>query len=130
MVIGSFGTNLVFQVGAQSALIPRSVKRESKGRYEEHKVLGSKPRLEYLAPELQTFAFSITLSAMFAVNPMQSLKLIRHLCMEGIAERLIIGGKNHGYYIIESASETWKHTLADGTLLSADVSVSLKEYVK
>lgn len=130
MVVGSFGTDLVFNVNSKSVLTPRSVQRESKGRYEEHKVLGSKPRLEFLAPELQSFSFSITLSAMNGINPTKALNLIRALCAEGMAERLIIGGVNYGYHVIESVSEEWKHTLPDGVLLSANVSISMKEYVK
>lgn len=130
MIVGSFGTNLVFQVSLKNVLTPHSVKHELKGRYEEHKVLGAKPRLEFLAPELQSFSFTIILSAMVGVNPAVSLDIIRALCAEGIAERLIIGGANYGYHIIESMSEEWNTTLQNGVLLSANVSITMKEYVK
>ena len=70
MIIGSFGKLLVFEVNADKILTPRGVKREMSAAYEEHKVLLHKPRLEFLAPELNSFSFSVLLSASMGVEPM------------------------------------------------------------
>ena len=130
MVIGTFGKLVTFEVSRDKIFTLQDVKRENKARYEEHKPLGAKPRLEFLAPELQTFGFSIQLSASHGVDPFDSLLTIKALVTAGIAERLILGGINYGWHIIESASEQWKHTLPDGRLNSVTVALALKEYVK
>ena len=123
MQVGTFGP-LTFEVSRDYILTLDGVKRENKGRYEEHKVLGARPRLEFLAPELQTFAFTIRLSCFWGVDIKAQLAAIKTLVEEGTAERLIIGGTNYGYHIIESSSESWTN------LVSASVSLALKEYVK
>lgn len=130
MTIGSFGSRLVFEVSGEKIFTPQGVQRENKARYEEHQVLGSKPRLEYLAPELQSFSFSIQLNAAHGVNPARSLKTIQELVEKGLAERLILGGVNHGYFVIESAAEDWRYALPDGRIINASVSLTLKEYIK
>lgn len=130
MVIGSFGKLLTFEASPNRVFSPRDLNRVNKGRYEEHKVLGAKPRLEFLSPELQVFSLSVTLSAAHGVDPFDSLLSIKALVTAGIAERLILGGINYGWHVIENSSEKWKHSLPDGRLLSAVVALSFKEYVK
>ncbi|MDL2268881.1 phage tail protein [Desulfosarcina sp. OttesenSCG-928-A07] len=123
MIVGTFGP-LTFEVSKDQILTLSDVQRENKGTYEEHKVLGARPRLEFLAPALQTFGFTIQLSAFWGVDIKAQLESIRTLVVEGTAERLIIGGTNYGHHIIESASESWH------SLVSASVTLALKEYVK
>lgn len=130
MVIGTFGKLLTFEVSRNKVFTPQDVKRENKARYEEHKVLGAKPRLEFLAPELQVFTFSIQLSASHGVDPFDSLLSIKALNQAGIAERLILGGINYGWHVIEGASEEWRHSLPNGRIISAKVALTFKEYIK
>lgn len=123
MVVGTFGP-LTFEVSKDYVFTLTDVRRENSASYEEHKVLGARPRLEFLAPALQTFAFTIQLSCFWGVDIKAQLESIRMLVVEGTAERLIIGGTNYGYHIIASASESWH------SLVAASVTLALKEYVK
>lgn len=122
MQVGSFG-GITFEVSRSYVLTPSGVKRENKARYEEHKVLCAKPRLEFLSPELQTFSLTIALSASFGVDIKSTLASIKSLVEEGTVDRLIIGGTNYGYHVIESASEDWRN------YMTASVTLSLKEYI-
>lgn len=128
MRVGSLG-ELVFEVSNEAVLTPGRVSRERAARYEEHKVLRGMPRLEFLSAELQTLRLDIRLSVSLGTAPQAVLDDLDEWCREGIVKRLILGGRNRGMYAITSLSETWGQSYADGRLMSADVSVSLKEYV-
>ena len=123
MQIGTFGP-LTFEVSRDYIFTLSGVRRENKGRYEEHKVLGARPRLEFLAPELQTFSFTIQLSCFWGVDIKAQLAAIKDFVEQGTYDRLIIGGTNYGFHVIESASESWHN------LVSASVTLNLKEYVQ
>ena len=129
MQVGSFGS-ITFEVSEDYVLTPATVKRENKARYEEHKVLCAKPRLEFLSPELQTFSLSIQLSLCHGVDPFDTLLSIKAYIVDGIAERLILGGINYGYHIIESCSEDWGRSKRNGSLMTARATLAFKEYVK
>ena len=129
MVVGTFGP-LTFECSRARVYAPRDVKREVKARYEEHKVLLAKPRLEFLAPELVTVSLTVQFSALFGVHPAAALIEIEGLIENGQVERLILGGMNHGFHIIESSSEEWRHALPDGRLISAGTTLQFKEYIK
>ena len=49
--VGSFGP-VVFSVSADVLYLLDGVSRSTKARVEEHQVVGAKPRLEFIAPEL------------------------------------------------------------------------------
>ena len=122
MVVGTFGP-LTFETSRDYVFSLSNVKREYQPRYDEHLPLGAKPQLEFLAPGLQVFSFAIHLSCFWGVDIKGQLAAIKAMADEGKAERLIIGGTNYGYFVIEKAVEDWK------TLVSTSVALTLKEYV-
>lgn len=128
MRVGSLG-DIVFEASADGGRVvtPQTFSRERKARYEEHKVIGAEPRLEFLAPELATVSLSIHLRVDMGVNPMDEADRIELLCREGKAHRLIISGSNFGLYVVESMSQRIVHA-SGREVLSVDLSLNLKEY--
>ena len=129
MVIGSFGKLLVFEVHSGKVLTPKNVKRDMAAAYEEHKVLGAKPRLEFLHPELNTFSFSVLLSASMGVDPADTMLTVQALIVGGIVEQLIIGGVNYGRHVLVKATEEWTKGGPKGNPISIQVALEFKQYV-
>lgn len=128
MEVGSLGA-LVFKVSSDCVLTPGRIGRERAARYEEHKVLGGMPRLEFLSSELQSFKLDIRMSISLGFVPQTGLDALDEWCREGKAQRLILGGKNKGMFAIKGISEAWGQSYKDGRLMSADVSITLQEYI-
>ncbi len=129
MQIGSFGKLLVFEVHQNKILTPQKVKREYSATYEEHKVLGTKPRLEFLHPDLNTFSFPVLLSASLGVNPADTMLSVQALIVGGITENLIIGGMNYGRHVLQKATEEWTRSMPNGKPMSIQASLEFKQYV-
>jgi len=125
--VGSFGP-VVFSVSADALYLVEGIARATRARIEEHPVVGAKPRLEFIAPELDEVAFSIFLHAGYGVNPREEIKRLRLLCAEGRAQRLILGGSNFGSYLLLSVTENWLRTGPGGVVLVASAYVALREY--
>lgn len=130
MRIGSFGQT-VFSVSTDRVLTPSSFSRSVAARYEEHKVLGAAPRLEFLAEELPTMELAVRLHAGHGVNPLEECKKLEAACLAGKVQKLIIGGIPWGDMILESISETARHSGAGagGSIAVVDVNLKFKRYL-
>lgn len=128
--IGSFGS-LVFETSDSKVLTPNSFQRKVSGRWEQHNVIGKKPRSQFMGSDLDSITFKITLSAMHGVRPRTSIEKLEKMVSEGTVETLVIGGKKVGSnkFYMESLSEDWDYILNKGELVKASVSVTMKEYV-
>lgn len=126
--VGSFGP-VVFSVSEERVYLINDVTREVAARVEEHKVTGGKPRLEFLAPELNESKFNIFLNANFGVSPLMELERLEEMCHEGRPARLILGGRNLGRNLLLKISEEWRRSLADGRVIIAAAGVTFKEYL-
>ena len=130
MVIGSFGQHLVFEVHPDKVFTPVSVKRDMAAAYEEHKVLGAKPRLEFIAPELNTMSLSVHLSAALGVDVEETMLDVETLLSGGFVEKLIIGGVNYGHHVLTKATEDWSKSDPSGRQISINLALEFKEYLK
>jgi len=126
--VGSFGP-VVFQVSEEVLSLVKDVRRKTAARTEEHQVVGAKPRLEFLSPELAETSFKVFWHRAFGVNPRAELQRLRVLCEAGAAQRLILGGENFGKHMLTEVSESWLRSGPDGAPLVAEASLTLKEYV-
>lgn len=127
MRVGSFG-EVVFEVSDNRVLTPAEIQRERKARYEEHKVVGAAPRLEFLAPELADLTMRICLRADMGVNPLREATKLSAYCRDGKVCRLIIMGVNCGENVLESVGQIWRHAAPNG-IHSIDLSLKFREYV-
>ena len=125
--VGSFGP-VVFQVSEEVIALARDVQRKTAARVEEHQVVGAKPRLEFLSPELDETTFKVFWHRGFGVNPRTEIRKLRELCLAGAVQHLILGGENFGRHLLTSVQEAWKHSGPGGAPLTAEASLTFKEY--
>lgn len=128
MRVGSFGQT-VFSVSTDRVLTPSSFSRSVAARYEEHKVLGAAPRLEFLAQELPTMELAVRLHAGHGVNPLEECKKLEAACLAGKVQKLIIGGIAWGDMILESVSQSARHSTGGGGIAIVDVNLKFKRYL-
>lgn len=126
--VGSFGT-VVFQVSEEQLALVSHVQHKAAARVEEHQVVGEKPRLEFIAPELEEISFSVFWHIAFGLNPLTEIKKLRELCNAGAAYHLILGGHNFGKCLLLDMSDDWGHSGPKGAPLTARASLTFKEYV-
>lgn len=127
MKVGSFGS-VIFEVSDTKVVTPEGIQHECKARFEEHKVLGAPPRLEFLAPELESMSMNIRLRADMGVHPLREAITLVKLCKEGAVRKLIIMEASCGDMVIESISQSWRHVGPQGIYI-VDLSIKFKEYI-
>ena len=125
--VGSFGS-VVFQVSEHALALVKSVKRKTSAWVEEHQVVGAKPRLEFLAPELAETTCKVFWHVGFGANPRTEIGRLRQMCEAGAVGRLILGGENFGPHLLTEVSENWLHSGPKGAPMVAEASLTFKEY--
>ena len=130
MEIGSFG-NVVFSTNDERVLTFSNFQRDLSTEYAEHRNIGRKPTSEYIAPNLDTITFNMTLDESFGVKPREAAELMITLCRNGEARPLIIGTWALGtdMWVITHLGNGLPVILNNGRILKATLEVTLKEYV-
>ena len=130
MVLGAFGP-VVFSVSSLRVLTFNGFQRKSGKRTAKHEVISGKPRTEYLGPDLSTLSFSIRLDVTYGVQPKTMLLLLQQMSEQRGAYPMVIGGRPIGLHpwSLDSVSEEWNTVYSGGELASAEVKLSLTEYV-
>lgn len=100
-------------------------------RTAQHELIGDKALTEYLGPELQEISMKIKLCAQWGVNPLEEIERLTDYSESGTVLTFTLGGKKVGKnrWLITSIDEAIKNYDVDGSILSADVSITMKEYV-
>lgn len=127
MSIGTFGP-ITFEISAEKTRTFDDFKRKTAAKFEQHDIIGLKPKLEFIAPGLDEISFQVILSAYHGLNPLKEANLLREMVTKGEANTLVIGGEVLGSYIIENINEAWKYIDNQGNVFYIAVDVSLKEY--
>ena len=130
-LVGNLGNFITFEVSSNKVLTFSGMSRKVTGRWAEHQVIGGKAEAEFLVADLQEVSMSIFLSTMHGVRPRKTLERIHKAVEKGEYFTFVIGGQKVGKkkWRITSTSETWDNIIRDGDLVSAKVSVTLREYV-
>ncbi|WP_276765590.1 phage tail protein [Phascolarctobacterium succinatutens] len=104
--------------------------RGSAGRWAQHDIIGDKPVLEFIGPDIEKISFSMQLRADQGINPAKELEKLRKMRDTGKYFPLVIGGKlvTDNMWVIESLDESVSFWGKFGSVMSAKVSVTLKEY--
>ena len=129
MSIGTFGP-LTFETSEKRIRTFDAFKRKTGAKFEEHGIIGLKPKLEFTAPGLDDISFQVVFSAYLGLNPAKEIDSLREIVQKGEYHPLIIGGKTLGKFVVESVAEAWNHVDNQGNLLDAAVDISLKEYIE
>ncbi len=131
MYVGSLGS-IPFIVSRNYIRTFRDFGRQGAGRWAKHEIIGDKPVLEFLGPDVEKISFKMLLRAEDGINPSAEAKKLRKLRDDGKAVTLLLGFKVIGKskWVVESIDETVNYWTANGTPKSISVDVSLTEYVE
>lgn len=131
MAIGNLGKVITFEVSSEKVLTFNNLSRAVKGRWTQHNIVDSKPKSEFLGPDLDGVTFKVHLSAMHGVRPRKTLEAIEKAVTNGTVLPFAVGGKKIGSnsWVITAVSETWNCVYSKGELVTADVNLTLQEYV-
>lgn len=129
-VIGTLGRNIIFEVSDREALLLQNMTQQVAGRWTTHTTLGTKPKAEFLGPDLRSISLSIYLSANLGVRPRRVLEAIASMVESGRTEYLIIGNRpvSSRPFRLTGSSEAWNTIYSRGELAKATVSITLEEY--
>jgi len=129
-IIGAYGDKLAFSVSRDTVLTFHDFARDISARYGTHEVVGNRPRLEFLGPQLQELSFSMELYLGLGADPLETINLLGNLAESGYHGRLVIGNEQVGQneWVIQKVGEKREYITDKGELLYATVSVTMKEY--
>lgn len=130
MNIGSYG-GMIFQVSNKKIYTFNNLKRTRNAEWKEHTRYGQKPLSQFIAPGLETISIDIHLDATLGIKPKTIMDKWGTLLETGYHDIFVIGGEQIGKYEwkIESISEAWNVILNKGELVSADLSITMSEYL-
>ncbi|MSS82372.1 phage tail protein [Acidaminococcus fermentans] len=129
MLIG-FLDQTPFTVSSHTIRTFDDYSRSGTGRWAKHDLIGQKPKLEFLGPDIEKISFKMRLRADQGISPKQELRRLRKLRDQGQVVSLVLGFKpvGTGFWIIESLDETVKYWTKYGHIYCAEVSVTMQEY--
>lgn len=97
--------------------------------YGEHKLVERKPRLQWVATELQKISLELMFHVAFT-NPATQMNLLRRAAEDHQARALVFAnGVHRGYFVIESLEENHQQLADDGSFISINARVELCEWV-
>lgn len=125
-IVGGYG-DMLFEVSDERVVTWRTLTRRRKAAHKAHDVLGAQQRLQYVGLELGGVELTVALDARF-VDIREELARLDAILEAGGPRTLLLGDAVEGKYVLESYSETRKHTDGYGVPLWSEVSLTLKEY--
>lgn len=129
-MIGVWG-DVVFEVSVDLIKTFDNFKRTESARWSKHDIHGQKQKSELLGIGAGKITFTMHFSAFHGVNPKTELEKFMKCVRSGEAHTLIIGNKRLGLgkWYIPNVDETWNYVDNRGNLLTADLNVTMEEYV-
>lgn len=130
MMIGALG-NIPFETSSDKTLLLSGLKWDSGMRYAEHMRHNETGMLEYVGKNPDEISFSIKLSAFLGINPTNMMERLRSLHNSRKAVKFALGTMPiAGMWVLTDMKCEMEHFHKDGTLLSVDASITLREYVE
>lgn len=128
--IGQWGSSIKFSVNSDKQLSFKNMKRTSSSRWASHNIIGKRPKMEFLGPDMDEISLDVVLSAEMGVRPRSEMKKFRVACKKGEVHYLYISGKKvcANKLAIKSVSESWDEIWSAGELVRAVVTVTFSEY--
>lgn len=122
--------DITFSVSSDKQLTFRNMKRESKGRWASHNIIGKRPKTEFLGPDMDEITMEVILDAEYGVKPRSQMYNFRSACKSGEVNYLYVGGKKVcvNKLAISAVSEAWEQIWSKGELKRAVVTVTFSEY--
>lgn len=127
MLIGTLG-QLPFICAFGRMLTFSDLSRKTGARWAQHDVIGQKPLVEYVGPDLNEVSLKMRFDTSLGIPPLLGLDRLQRMMENKEYKTLIIGGEYLGRYVIESVSEDRRFHTGSGICIVAEASVELKEY--
>lgn len=115
------------QIQFEGLKAPSGLQRTTGAAYAEHALFGRKPRLQMTGQELDQVELDIQLHLAFC-DPAAEIRAMRKAMQAGtVLPFTLASGEFIGRFVITSLAEGWRKTDANGVLVSAALTLSLKE---
>jgi|GEM_PF-865920 len=119
-VLGNIGFQLLQFNGLES---------QHAADWAEHARIEGKPRLQWMGVRLVEHRISLVLHARYCVPDTEAARL-RTALADGKALAFVLGNGTHlGYFVITELGVTTQHTDGTGTLIAAELTLTLREHV-
>lgn len=128
-MIGTFGP-VTFTSSSSAVRTFSDFQRSRSYRFAKHDVLSGKPKLERIAPELDSVSFNMRFDIAHGVDPKAELATLETILLAGEAHNLMVGGTPLGLFVIEKMDEDWRRLDGRGLLIVASVNLQLTEYIE
>lgn len=125
--IGSLG-ELPFVCSEDKVRTFSELTRDLGARWARHDVIGKKPILEFVGPDLMSASMRIRFDVSLGVAPEEGLDRLKRMLENKQYKTLVVGGETLGRFVIESISEERKFHAGDGTCLVAEATINLTEW--
>lgn len=129
MQIGSMG-DIPFVVTYGKIRTFSDYGRSGSGRWAKHDLIGRKPVMEFLGPDVEKVSMKIQLRTDHGINPESELGRLRKMRDTGAVFPFILGGApvSDNYWLLEDIGENVSYWRAGGKILSVSVDITLTEY--
>lgn len=129
MQVGSMG-DIPFVVSYGKIRTFSDYGRSGSGRWAKHDLIGRKPVMEFLGPDVEKISMKIQLRTDHGINPESELGRLRKMRDTGAVFPFILGGApvSNNYWLLEDIGENVSYWRAGGKILSVSVDITLTEY--
>ena len=129
MQVGSMG-DIPFVVSYGKIRTFSDYGRSGSGRWAKHDLIGRKPVMEFLGPDVKKVSMKIQLRTDHGINPESELERLRKMRDTGAVFPFILGGApvSDNYWLLEDIGENVSYWRAGGKILSVSVDITLTEY--
>ena len=129
MQVGSMG-DIPFVVSYGKIRTFSDYGRSGSGRWVKHDLIGRKPVMEVLGPDVEKVSMKIQLRTDHGINPESELGRLRKMRDTGAVFPFILGGApvSDNYWLLEDIGENVSYWRAGGKILSVSVDITLTEY--
>lgn len=130
-MIGSLG-DVVFEASTELIRTFRDFQIQRSAKFSEHAIHGGKALLEFTGLSPASMSLNIKLDAALGVNPKEELDTLRQILADHNAVPFILDGEpqGDGLWVLEALDENYNIIDNQGTPISLDVSLKLKEYIE
>ena len=128
MQVGSMG-DIPFVVSYGKIRTFSDYGRSGSGRWAKHDLIGRKPVMEFLGPDVEKVSMKIQLRTDHGINPESELGRLRKMRDTGAVFPFILGGApvSDNYWLLEDIGENVSYWRAGGKILSVSVDITLTE---
>lgn len=129
MQVGSMG-DIPFVVSYGKIRTFSDYGRSGSGRWAKHDLIGRKPVMEFLGPDVEKVSMKIQLRTDHGINPESELERLRKMRDTCAVFPFILGGApvSDNYWLLEDIGENVSYWRAGGKILSVSVDITLTEY--